>query len=189
MIDRSIQSSKILMNKTDIERALHRMSYEILEKKDHLGGLAFVGIKTRGVFLAERFVSLIKKMGFQADFGTLDITLYRDDFDTLGDLTVGETDLLFDVSGKRIILVDDVLHSGRTIRAALDQIIDFGRPATIELACLVDRGGRELPIEANYVGHTYQIGNDEYIQVRLNEVDGEDQVIGFSKDISVKRHK
>ncbi len=190
MIDRPIQSPEILMNNTDIERVLLRMSHEILEQKDHLNDLAFVGIKTRGEYLAHRFVSLVKGMGVRADFGTLDITLYRDDFDTLGDLTVGETDLLFDVAGKRIILVDDVLHSGRTIRAALDQIIDFGRPAKIELACLVDRGGRELPITANYVGQTYQISSDEYIQVRLSEVDGEDQVIGFSKDHrGAKGHK
>ena len=137
-------SVSVLMDEQDILLALEKISGEIIAKGKNLDNLALVGIKTRGEHIARRLESIIEKLcGRKSNFGTLDITLYRDDFDSLGDLTVGETDLMFDVSGKRIILVDDVLYSGRTIRAALDQIIDFGRPAEIELAVLVDRGGRQ----------------------------------------------
>ncbi len=175
-------SAPVYMSEADIQHAIIRMSYEIVENKRNLENIVIIGIKTRGEFLAQRFVKEIEKIcQVKAPLGTLDITLYRDDFDNLGNLTIGETDLLFDVQGKRVILVDDVLYSGRTIRAALDQIIDFGRPAEIELAVLIDRGGRELPICANYIGQDVPIGENDYIQVQFKEVDGQDQVIGLKK--------
>lgn len=183
MVDQNNDLNQVFMDETDIQSAILKICRVIVEKENNLKNLAFVGIKTRGEFLAKRFRREIENMtGLKSDFGTLDITLYRDDFDTLGDLTVGETDLLFDVAGKRIILVDDVLYTGRTIRAALDQIVDFGRPAEIELAVLVDRGGRELPISANYVGQTISIGADEYIQVQLKEIDDKDQVVALKNE-------
>jgi len=175
--------SDIYMDESEISQAISRLAKGILSRNKNLDRLAIVGIKNRGEYIARRILSEIEKeSSLKCKFGTLDITLYRDDFDRLGDLTLGETDLLFDVSGKRLILVDDVLYSGRTIRAALDQVMDFGRPAEIELAVLVDRGGRELPICANYLGKRIEVGEDEYIRVQLTECDGVDRVIRINKD-------
>ncbi|MDH4128880.1 MAG: bifunctional pyr operon transcriptional regulator/uracil phosphoribosyltransferase PyrR [Spirochaetota bacterium] len=177
------KSSKILMNETDIHHAILRICYEIIEKKRNLQDIVFVGIKTGGEYLAKRFQKEIEKItSIKGHFGTLDITLYRDDFDTLGDLTVGETNLMVDINKKRVILVDDVLYTGRTIRSALDELVDFGRPAEIELAVLIDRGGRELPICASYVGKTVSIKKSEYIKVQLKELNDKDQVISLKRD-------
>jgi len=175
----------IYMNEREIDKAIEKMCQEIITKKKNLNQLAVVGIKTKGEFIAKRLINKIEQtIDHPINKGTLDITLYRDDFDTLGNLSVGETDLLFNVEGKRIILVDDVLYTGRTIRSAIDQIVDFGRPAEIELAVLVDRGGRELPICGNYVGEKILINHDEYIQVQIKEIEGIDQVIRLRKEKS-----
>ncbi len=170
--------NKVLMDGISIENALNAMVDQIIQRKKNISNIAFVGIKTRGEHIAIRMKKIFeKKTKIKSFLGTLDITLYRDDFDTLGDLAIGETNLFFDVAGKRIILVDDVLYTGRTIRSALDQIVDFGRPSEIELAVLVDRGGREFPICAGYIGKEFQISESEHIRVHLKESDGIDQII------------
>lgn len=165
------------MNEKEIERAVRRMSCEILERggKDNL---AVIGIYNRGAYLAHRIVREIKqKESRDVEIGFLDITLYRDDLSDISPQPiVKKTDINFDVSGKRIILVDDVLFTGRTVRAALDAIIDFGRPEKIELAVLIDRGHRELPIRPDYVGKNIPTSLSERVEVKLKEVDGLDEV-------------
>ena len=162
-----------------IDRALTRIAREIGARHPDRGALALVGIRTRGVPLAERLARLIgRKETERPPVGSLDITLYRDDLTAIGPQAVlRETRLPFPVDGKAIVLVDDVLYTGRTIRAALDGLIDFGRPRCIELAVLVDRGHRELPIAATYVGREATTRTDEQVAVHLREVDGRDEVL------------
>ena len=171
-------SSKV-MDKDSIRRALTRISHEILERNKGVGELCIVGIRTRGAFLAERLKDIIKQIE-QTDVpvGILDITLYRDDLTTINTQPiVHETLIDFDLKNKIVVLVDDVLFTGRTIRAALDALIDFGRPSNIQLAVLVDRGHREFPIRADFVGKNIPTSIDQNVQVSLEEADGVDEVI------------
>jgi pyrimidine operon attenuation protein/uracil phosphoribosyltransferase len=170
--------SVLVMDAKTIERALIRIAHEIVEKNKGAENMAVIGIKNRGEYLAQRVARLIEKIEkVQIPVGLMDITLYRDDVQTkLEQPLVQKTEILFDVVDKVIILVDDVLFTGRTIRAALDQIIDFGRPRCIQLAVLVDRGHRELPIRADYVGKNIPTAKSEKVAVKIKEVDGEDSV-------------
>src|SRR5262245_57910179 len=167
------------MDRAAMERALKRIAHEILERHHGLEDLALVGIRTRGVPLAHRIQRLIAGIeGRSVPVGILDITLYRDDLTTIGPQPVlKETRIPFPIDERRIVLVDDVLYTGRTIRAALDGLVDFGRPRGIQLAVLVDRGLRELPIHADYVGKTVTTCQDEEVAVMLREVDGRDEVV------------
>jgi len=169
----------VLMDKEDIARTLLRLTHEILEKNHGTKDLVIVGIRNRGDCLARRVIQIVKDIeGHEIPFGVLDITLYRDDFQRLTESpVVGETEISVDVTDKKVVLVDDVLYTGRTIRAAMDALIDFGRPALIQLAVLVDRGHRELPIKADYVGKNVPTHSGQEIQVLCEEVDGEDHVL------------
>jgi pyrimidine operon attenuation protein/uracil phosphoribosyltransferase len=171
------------MDAKTIERALIRIAHEIVEKNKGAENMAVIGIKNRGEYLAQRIAKLIEKIEkVEIPVGLMDITLYRDDVQTkLEQPLVQKTEILFDVVEKVIILVDDVLFTGRTIRAALDQIIDFGRPECIQLAVLVDRGHRELPIRADYVGKNIPTSKEERVKVKITEVDGEDSVTIFKQ--------
>ena len=169
----------VLMTAGDMNRVLTRMASQVVENNPDLSGVLLVGIRRRGVPLAERIAAKIKEAdGVTVATGALDITLYRDDLSTVGDRpVVNKTELPADITGKTIILVDDVLYTGRTIRAALDELIDFGRPRRVQLAVLVDRGWRELPIQADYVGKTVTTTADEIIKVMLPEYDETEQVV------------
>jgi len=167
-----------LMDSKSIYRTLKRLTHEILEKHHGVDNLVIIGIRNRGDILAKRIIESIKNIeSHQIPLGILDITLYRDDFRLFNESPVlKETDISFDISDKKIILIDDVLYTGRTIRAALGSLIDLGRPALIQVAVLVDRGHRELPIKADYVGMNVPTSKTEEIQVKLKEIDGEDSV-------------
>jgi len=167
-----------ILDGLEIDRILKRMACEILEKHKNTDQLALIGIHTRGVFLARRLRQHIESFdGVDLPVGEIDITLYRDDWTQMSPQPVVKTtDIAFSVDNKQIILVDDVLFSGRTVRAAMDQVIDFGRPARIELAVLVDRGHRELPIQSNYTGHSIKTQRAQMINVLLKECDDEDKV-------------
>ena len=175
-------SDKVILDAQTMERAITRISYEIVEKDRDLSKLAIVGIKTCGEYIGRRILEKIFEIEkVRAPFGVIDITLYRDDIgnsDTYPSLK--GTDLPFRVTNSRIILVDDVLFTGRTIRAALDAIIDFGRPSRVELAVLVDRGHRELPIRPDYVGKNIETKYSDSIKVRLKESGNEDGVYNLS---------
>ncbi len=168
-----------IMDTAGMDRTLTRLAHEILERNKGPETLAVVGIRTRGEFLAQRITRKIEESEHATvKIGFLDITLYRDDL--LGKLEqprLKSTEILFDINGKNLILIDDVLYTGRTIRAALDALIDLGRPRTIQLAVLVDRGHRQLPIRADYVGKNVPTSSDESIRVHVREVDGEDAVL------------
>jgi len=170
---------KQVMNSKQISATLNRLSMEIIERNTNLSNLAIVGIRTRGVPVGHRIQNLIyENQKVKLPFGILDITLYRDDLSKIGPHPlVKETEINFDVSGKDIILVDDVLFSGRTVRAALDSIIDFGRPSTIQLLVLIDRGHRELPICADHIGKKIATTKKELVKVKLKEIDGEDKIL------------
>lgn len=172
-------SEKKVLTDQDIQRAVVRIAHEILERNHGTKDLVFVGIRTRGVFLAERLRQQIQSIEkVEIPLGTLDITLYRDDLNEIGPRpAISETHLPFDLTGKIVILVDDVLYTGRTIRAALDAMIDFGRPKAIQLAVLVDRGHRELPIKADYVGKNIPTSQDEQVVLRLKEKDNADEAV------------
>jgi pyrimidine operon attenuation protein / uracil phosphoribosyltransferase len=167
-----------VMDADKIDRALTRIAHEILERHREVEDLVLVGIRTRGVPLAHRLQKKITAIeGKEIPVGILDITLYRDDLTTVGPHAVlKETKIHFPIDGKKIILVDDVLFTGRTIRAALDGLMDFGRPGVIQLAVLVDRGHRELPIRADFVGKNVPTGLEEMVEVLLQEDDGRDEV-------------
>jgi len=169
----------VIMDKDDIARSLNRLTHEILERNHGTDRLVIVGIRNRGDMLAKRIIQRIHEIeGKSIPLGLLDITLYRDDFQRLTDRPVlQETDIDVDVTDQKIILVDDVLYSGRTIRAALDALIDLGRPALIQLAVLVDRGHRELPIKADYVGKNVPTSVHEQVKVKIKELDGDDEVL------------
>ncbi|MGE5599501.1 MAG: bifunctional pyr operon transcriptional regulator/uracil phosphoribosyltransferase PyrR [Bacteroidota bacterium] len=168
-----------VMEAQDIRRALFRISHEIVEHNKGTERLALVGIRTRGVPLAQRLAALIKEHeGVELQTGTLDITFYRDDLSLLSPQpVVHQTAIPFHVAGRRIVLVDDVLYTGRTVRAALDALMDLGRPQAIQLAVLIDRGHRELPIRADYVGKNVPTSKREVVHVRLLESDGEERVV------------
>jgi pyrimidine operon attenuation protein / uracil phosphoribosyltransferase len=161
-----------------LDRALTRIAHEIIEKNGGAKDLTFVGLRTRGVTLARRLAAKVAAIdGTAVAVGTLDITLYRDDLDLRGAPVVRGTDIPFPIKDKTVILVDDVLFTGRTIRAALDALIDLGRPRMIQLAILVDRGHRELPIRPDYIGKNLPTSRREAVAVRLTEHDGEDRVV------------
>ena len=168
-----------VMTGADINRVMARMATQIVENHPDLDNVLLVGIRRRGVPLAARLAAKIEEMdGVRVATGALDITLYRDDLSTVADRpVVNRTELPADVTGRTIILVDDVLYTGRTIRAALDELIDFGRPRRVELAVLVDRGHRELPIQADYVGKFIQTSDSEIIKVLLPEFDAQEEVL------------
>jgi pyrimidine operon attenuation protein/uracil phosphoribosyltransferase len=167
-----------ILNASALSRALTRIASEIVERNGGIADVALVGVRTRGVPLAERLAARLEKSeGVTVPVGILDITMYRDDLGTAGrPPAVQSTRIDFREEDKTIVLVDDVLFTGRTVRAALDALIDFGRPRRIQLAVLVDRGGRELPIAADYVGRAADVAADEHVQVQLKEIDGTDRV-------------
>ena len=169
----------VLMDKDAIRRALTRISHEIVERNKGTESIVLVGIRSRGIPLAERIAAAIEKIeGTKPAIGILDITLYRDDLSTLSyQPVVRETEIPVDITGKTIVLVDDVLYTGRTIRAALDALIDMGRPKSIQLAVLIDRGHRELPIRADFVGKNVPTSSKEEIRVMLEEHDAEERVV------------
>ena len=173
------RKKKEILDERAVERTLNRMAEEITELNGGTEHLIIVGIQRRGVQLAARLASIIEKREKSpVRRGSLDITLYRDDLQTVGPRpVVGPTDLPWNLDGQNVVIVDDVLYTGRTIRAALDELTDFGRAARIALAVLVDRGGRELPIHADIVGKTIDVGDDERIDVLVEELDGRDAVV------------
>ena len=167
-----------LLDARSLERTLRRMADEIVELNEGTEDLIIVGIQRRGVQLAQRIVRMIaEREKVDVPSGALDITLYRDDLQTIGPRPiVGPTDLRWELEGKCVVIVDDVLYSGRTVRAALDELADFGRPARIALAVLIDRGGRELPIHADIVGKHVDLGHGDRVDVLVEEIDGRDGV-------------
>jgi pyrimidine operon attenuation protein/uracil phosphoribosyltransferase len=174
-----VQEKKQLMSASEIDRTLVRLAHEILEKTNDLDRLAFVGIKRRGVPLAERLAAKIESLEqLKIPVGILDINLYRDDLSTVSERPViNAKQIDFSIVGKDIVLVDDVLYTGRTIRSALDALFDHGRPARVQLLVLIDRGHRELPIEARYVGRMVQTSDTEIIEVKFHEIDGVEKVL------------
>ena len=172
-----------ILDKIGIEKAVVRISHEILERNKNIEDLVIVGIRNRGEHLGHRVVESVGKLANRSvPFGILDITLYRDDLTEVAESPVlKETIIDFDITGKKVVIVDDVLFTGRTIRCAMDQLIDFGRPRVIQLAVLVDRGHRELPIRADYVGKNVPTALNEVVEVKLEEVDGVDEVVILEK--------
>jgi pyrimidine operon attenuation protein/uracil phosphoribosyltransferase len=167
-----------VLDEAGLDRALTRIAHEILERNGGATDVTFVGLRTRGIPLARRLAAKIAQIdGATLPVGTLDITLYRDDLDMRGVPVIRGTDIPFSIKNRVVILVDDVLFTGRTIRAALDALIDLGRPRSIQLAIMVDRGHRELPIRPDYVGKNLPTSRRESVSVRLKEHDGEDRVV------------
>jgi len=179
-----VKTKARVMSADDMRRAITRMAHEILERNGGLEGLAVIGIQTRGVFVARRLAAAIEEIEkAPLPVGVLDITLYRDDLQTIAEQpVVNESNIPFDIQGKTLVLADDVLFTGRTVRAALDEIIDFGRPKSVQLAVMVDRGHRELPIRADYVGKNVPTSEREVIAVRMQEKDGSDEVVILSRE-------
>jgi pyrimidine operon attenuation protein/uracil phosphoribosyltransferase len=171
----------VVMDADRIGRTLTRIAHEIVERNKGVGNLALVGVRTRGVHIARRLARSLKEItGDDVPTGALDITLYRDDLmrQAVGPQPlVRRTEIPFSIDNRRILLVDDVLYTGRTVRAALDALIDFGRPGAIQLVVLVDRGHRELPIKADYVGKNLPTSSEQSVQVRLQETDSQDEVV------------
>ena len=172
-------TERMVLDAQGVERALARVTHEILERNKGVANLVFIGVRSLGVEIAERLAAKAATIeGVEVPRGVIDITLYRDDLTTVGPQPVLKgTDIPTSIDGRTVVLVDDVLFTGRTVRAALDELIDFGRPARIELAVLVDRGHRELPIHADYAGKTLTTTREEVVQVRLKEEDGDDRVV------------
>ncbi len=169
-----------VMNAEDIRRALMRIAHEILERNhQHIADLVLVGVKSRGDTLAHRIAQNLEHIeNVDIKVGAIDVTLYRDDINLYEtQIQVNSTEIPFDITGKRVILVDEVLYTGRTIRAAMDALMDFGRPAAIQLAALVDRGHRELPISADYIGKNVPTSRKEFVRVQLVEEHGVDAAI------------
>lgn len=175
----------VVLDEQAIRRALTRIAHEIIEKNKGIDGCILVGIRTRGIFLAQRLADRIKQIeGANIPVGELDITLYRDDLTKKTDdqePLVKGSDISEDITNKKVILVDDVLYTGRTVRAALDALVDIGRPSSVQLAVLVDRGHRELPIRADYVGKNIPTSSLEKIVVQLTEIDDSEQVSIYEK--------
>ncbi len=171
------------MSASEIDRTLVRLAHEVLERSRDLQQLAFIGIRRRGVPLAQRLAQKIEALEKTTiPVGILDINLYRDDLTTVGNKpVVSATEIAFSVQGKDIILMDDVLYTGRTIRGALDALFDHGRPARVQLLVLIDRGHRELPIEAQYIGRTVQTSDNEIIEVKFQEIDSTEKVLLVEK--------
>ena len=169
----------IILDPQNFGRNVNRLSHEIVERNRGASSLGIVGIRTRGDYLARRIAAALHQMeNVAVPIGTLDITLYRDDLrGRLSQPRLNTTDILYDIAGKDIILVDDVLFTGRTVRAALNALMDIGRPASIQLAVLIDRGHRELPIKADFVGKNVPTSLNEEIKVKITEIDGEDAVL------------
>jgi pyrimidine operon attenuation protein/uracil phosphoribosyltransferase len=174
-----IQRKSVVMDALQIHRTIMRIAHEIVERNKGVENLILVGIQKRGVPLAERLAGAIEQFeGVRVPVGAIDITLYRDDLQMISQVPiVGETAIKNDITGRVIILVDDVLFTGRTVRAALDELIDFGRPSAIQLAVLVDRGHREFPIRADFVGKNVPTSQNETVDVLLTEIDGEEEVV------------
>jgi pyrimidine operon attenuation protein / uracil phosphoribosyltransferase len=167
-----------LMSASEIERTLVRLVHEIIEKNDGAGELALVGIRRRGVFLAQRIGKMIERIEkIPVPVGTLDITFYRDDLSPLAKPVVQKTDIGIPITGKKVVLVDDVLYTGRTTRAAMDALFRQGRPRQVQLCVLIDRGHRELPIDATFVGRRVQTTNREMIELHLRDVDDSEKVL------------
>lgn len=168
-----------LLSASEIDRTLVRLAHQIVEKHNGGGNLGLIGIKRRGVPLAQRIAKIIETIERQpVETGSLDISFYRDDLSTSGPRpTVNKGDIGFDVADRDVILIDDVLYTGRTIRAALDALFDHGRPRSVRLLVLIDRGHRELPIEAQFIGRVVPTSSREIIEVKLNEIDGSDGVL------------
>lgn len=175
----TVREIKQLMSASEIDRTLVRLAHEVLEKTSDISQLAFIGIKRRGVPLAQRLAAKIESLESRAiPTGILDINLYRDDLSTVAERPVlNAKQIDFSIVGKDIILMDDVLYTGRTVRSALDALFDHGRPARVQLLVLIDRGHRELPIEARYIGRMVQTSSNEIIEVKFTEVDGQDKVM------------
>jgi pyrimidine operon attenuation protein/uracil phosphoribosyltransferase len=178
-VTEALRQKVLLMDRARMERTLARMAHEVLERRGRLDTVVLVGVRSRGVPLAQRLAGAIAKAsGTAPPVGALDISLYRDDFTSIAPQPITKgTEIPFSIDGRTVVLVDDVLYTGRTVRCALDELIDFGRPARIELAVLVDRGHRELPIRADYVGQSVDTSRDEIVQVLLEEQDGKDAVV------------
>ena len=176
--------TKTILNARAVERTLRRMADEIVELNDGTDNLVIVGIQRRGVQLARSISALIEESeNTKVLQGSLDITLYRDDLQTVGPRpVVGPTDIPWAIDGRNVVIVDDVLYTGRTVRAALDELADFGRPAHIALAVLIDRGGRELPIQPDVVGKKVSVGTDERVDVFVEDLDGRTEVIIQGRD-------
>jgi pyrimidine operon attenuation protein/uracil phosphoribosyltransferase len=176
--DSPAHDKSLLMSASEIQRTLVRLAHEVVEKNNGVEELALVGIRRRGVPLAQRIAKVISGIEHtQVPVGSLDITLYRDDLSTVGPKPlVQKSDLEFSVAGKNVILVDDVLYTGRTTRAALDALFDHGRPARVQLLVLIDRGHRELPIEAAFIGRKVQTTDTQIVEVKLKEVDNLEKV-------------
>jgi len=171
--------SKLVLDAPSIERSVVRMAHEILEKNKGTEGLVLVGVQTRGVILAKRLQKALQDIvKTEPPLGILDINLYRDDLTRVSEQPViHKTEINFDLDGKIVVLVDDVLYTGRTVRCAFDALIDFGRPKKIELAVLIDRGHRELPIRADFVGKNIPTSEEEIVHVKFVETDGKDEVV------------
>ena len=174
-----IQMEKVLFDQDTITRSLKRIAHEILEKNDNLNDVVIIGIKTRGSYLAERLVRLIEVFeGVTVPLGELDITKYRDDITReMKEVIVNQSTVPMTLNGKTVILVDDVLYTGRTVRAALEAVLEYGRPKNIQLATLIDRGHRELPIRSDYVGKNIPTSQKEVVNVYLTELDKQDAVV------------
>lgn len=168
-----------IFDENGLRRTIVRLAHEIVERNKGVENLCIVGIRTRGVYLAERIINEIEKIeGIKLPLGILDITMYRDDFrQRLDQPQIQQTDIPFDIDDQKIILIDDVLYTGRTTRAAIEAIMSFGRPAMIQLAVLIDRGHRELPIKPDYVGKDISTAIGEEVKVNMQEIDDEDSVI------------
>jgi pyrimidine operon attenuation protein/uracil phosphoribosyltransferase len=178
-----IQQKAQLMSASEVERTLIRLAHEILEKNNGVEDLALVGIRRRGVPLAERLAKIIQRIEKKPVLlGTLDITLYRDDLSTLGSKpVVQKSEMEIPITGKSVVLVDDVLYTGRTTRAAMDALFRSGRPRRLQLCVLIDRGHRELPIEAAFIGRTVQTTENQIIEVKLREIDDAEKVLLMEK--------
>jgi pyrimidine operon attenuation protein/uracil phosphoribosyltransferase len=179
-VDRlSSNSDRVILTGPDLRRALARIAHEVVERNHGVAGLVLLGIQTRGVPLARRLQAKLQELeGALVPLGELDITLYRDDFSSRRlKSSLGRSDVPMSLSDKRVVLVDDVIYTGRSVRAALDSIMDYGRPSSVQLAVLIDRGHRELPVRADYVGKNVPTARDEAVQVHLEETDGVDEVV------------
>ena len=172
------KNKSTLLNKEQISNLILRLSHEIIESQKSIDSIAVVGIRTRGEIIAKRIIqNIYENYKKKIDFGILDVTFYRDDFsENLGSPKVGPSDISFNVNNKNIILIDDVLFTGRTVRAAMDELFAFGRPDSIKLGVLVDRGHRELPIRADFIGKNFPTSDNEHVHVLVSEIDGDDKV-------------